>query len=679
LRLFVEFLLYIGPSCWAKGCPPFTTDQNQINLNSIVREGLDLRRLVRFAATFIAAGILCCFVSIVCNAQSADNVRARYTKYEFMVPMRDGVRLFTSIYVPKDKEQNYPFLLTRTPYSVAPYGIDSYRTSLGPSPQFEKEGFIFVYQDARGRYMSEGEFQQVRPFVPNKRGPQDVDESTDTYDTIEWLLKNVPNNNGRVGMVGISQPGFHVAESIINSHPALKAASPQAPTADYYMGDDVYHNGAFMLAANFGFYSAFLPRREGPEPPRPFIQFDPGTPDLYDFLLHVGPLADLNQKLFKGQAGYWQEIVDHTNYDQFWQGRSLARYMDNVKCAVLNVGGWFDAEDPVGPLRIYRSVEQKNPGIVNELVMGPWRHGGWARGDGQKLGNVDFGVKTSEYFRDQIQFPFFMKYLKDKPADLPEAYMFLTGLNEWRRFPEWPPKEVTPLRLYFHGNGRLDERAPSGERQTAYDEYVSDPAHPVPYVGYIVSGMIPEYPTEDQRFASQRPDVLVYETEPLESDVIVAGPVKINLNLSSTGTDSDFVVKLIDVYPGDYPTPKPLDGLPVPANAVRMGGYQQLIRGEPFRAKFRNSFEKPEPLIPGQPFSINYQLPDVYHAFRRGHKIMVQVQSSWFPLVDRDPQKFMEIPRAIETDFQKATERVYRSTSLSSSVTLMVQGGAAVR
>lgn len=606
--------------------------------------------------------------------QSVDNVRARYTKYEYMVPMRDGVKLFTSVYVPKDTSQKYPFLLTRTPYSVGPYGADNYRGSLGPSEQFEKEGFIFVYQDARGRYMSEGEFQQVRPHIPNKRGPQDIDESTDTYDTIEWLLKNVSNHNGRVGMVGISQPGFHVAASMIDSHPALKAASPQAPTADYYMGDDVYHNGAFMLAANFGFYSGFVPRPDGPQPPKPRIFFDPGTPDGYDFFLKVGPLSEANQKLFGGEAKYWQEIIEHTTYDDFWKRRSLWRFMDNVHCAVLNVGGWYDAEDPAGPFHIYRSVEKKNPGTVNTIVMGPWSHGGWSRFEGDKLGNVNFAVKTGEFFREQIQFPFFMHYLKDKPAELPEAFMFLTGIDEWRRLDVWPPKNAEPLTLYFSLGGRLSAQQSAETGQNVFDEYLSDPNKPVPYLGYVVGGMTSDYMTDDQRFAAERPDVLVYETEPLKDDLIIAGPIKVKLNVSTTGTDSDFVVKLIDVYPGNYPTPRTPEGQPSPSNSIKMGGYEQLVRGEPFRGKFRNSFEKPEPFTPGQPASISYEMPDVYHAFRKGHRIMVQVQSSWFPLVDRNPQKFMEIPTATAADFQKATQRVYRSRNLSSSVTVLVQG-----
>lgn len=634
--------------------------------------------VVRYLLAFVLLALSCALASAqtATQPQGVDAVRARYTKYEYRVPMRDGARLFTAVYVPKDASQRYPFLLTRTPYSVAPYGVDNYPRSLGPSESFEREGFIFVYQDARGRYMSEGEFQQVRPYVPDKRGPKDIDESTDTYDTIEWLLKNVANNNGRVGMVGISQPGFHVAASIIDSHPALKAASPQAPTADYYMGDDVYHNGAFMLAANFGFYSQFVPRAGEPEPPRRPLSFDDPSLDAYEFYLNVGPLATANERLMGGRARYWQEIVDHTTYDEFWKKRSLWQHMNNVHCAVLNVGGWFDAEDPLGPLRVYRAVEEKNAGTVNQLVMGPWRHGGWARDAGERLGNLNFAVRTGEFFREQIQFPFFMHYLKDKPADLPEAYMFLTGINEWRRESEWPPKNVRPLTLYFGAGGALGAEAPVDNTSAAFDEYVSDPNRPVPFLGYIVGDMTNDYITEDQRFASERPDVLTYETPPLEEDLIIAGPVKVSLNISTTGTDSDFVVKLVDVYPSTYPQAPMPEGQRPPPNYVRMGGYQQLVRGEPFRGKYRESLERPVAFTPGKPAAINFEMPDVFHAFRRGHRVMVQVQSSWFPLVDRNPQKFMEIPKAAATDFQKATQRVYRSRPLNSFVTLQVESGA---
>jgi putative CocE/NonD family hydrolase len=603
-------------------------------------------------------------------AQNTDKVRERYTKYEYQIPMRDGVRLFASVYAPKDTSQKYPIMLTRTPYSVAPYGVDNYRNSLGPSEHFEKEGFIFVYEDARGRYMSEGEFQQVRPHVPNKRGPQDVDESSDTYDTIEWLLKNLPNHNGKAGMWGVSQPGFHVAASLIDSHPALKAASPQAPTADYYLNDDVYHNGAFMLSANFGFYSSFRPRKGGPALPAPRTPFEMGTPDGYDFYLKLPlPMSEWNQKLFNGEATYWQEIIDHPNYDEFWQRRSLWKFMRNVKCAVLNVGGWFDAEDPMGPFHIYRAVEKLNPGTVNLLSMGPWSHGGWARGDGAQLGNVSFAVKTGAVFREQTQFAFFMQHLKDKPATLPEATMFLTGLNEWRALSEWPPREAKPLTFYFRANGKLSNEAPT--EANTFDEYLSDPHRPVPHLGYINRGFTGDYMTEDQRFAAQRPDVLVYETEPLTEDLIIAGPIKVSLSVSTTGTDSDFVVKLIDVYPGDFPTPPlPANHPPAP-NAVKLGGYQQLVRGEPFRGKFRHGFEKPEPFTPGKVEKIEFEMPDVYHAFRRGHRVMVHVQSSWFPLVDRNPQTFGEIPKMKAEEFRQVRQRICRDRAQNSSVNLL--------
>ncbi len=641
-----------------------------------------MRRDVRAHALWLAAAALITLTAVEMPLAQApapaqapptgvDLVRSTYTKYEYLIPMRDGARLFTAVYAPKDASHQYPFLITRTPYSVSPYGVDQYPAQLGPSDHFQKDGFIFVYQDARGRYMSEGEFQQVRPFNASK-GPKDIDESTDTYDTIEWLLTNVPNNNGRAGMIGISQPGFHVAASIINSHPALKAASPQAPTADYYMGDDVYHNGAFMLGANFGFYSSFVARGATPELPKQALRFDPGTPDMYDFFLRTPvPLARMNAELFGGKAAYWQEIVDHTTYDEFWKRRSLWRFMDGVKCAVLNVGGWFDAEDPVGPLKTYRAVEEKNAGITNILVMGPWSHGGWSRGTGASLGNLNFGVRTSEYFRENIQFPFFMQYLKDKPASMPEAWLFLTGVNEFRRLGSWPPKNLQQTTLFFDADGGLSRTQPAGQR--LFDEYVSDPNRPVPYVGYTAPGMTSDYMTEDQRFASRRTDVLVYQTPPLDQDMIIAGPVKVNLHVSTTGTDSDFVVKLVDVYPNDYPTPAAPAGQPVRADAVKMGGYQQLVRGEPFRGKYRKSFEKPEPFVAGEPAAITYELPDVYHAFRKGHRVMVQVQSSWFPLVDRNPQVFMEIPTAKSSDFKKATQRVYRSDAMASSITVMVQ------
>ena len=594
--------------------------------------------------------------------------RANYTKYEYRIPMRDGKRLFTSVYVPKDEAKPYPILLSRTPYSVAPYGEDNYRTVLA-AEKFSHEGFIFAFQDVRGRYMSEGVFVEMTPYKKNKSGPQDVDEASDTYDTIEWLVKNVPNNNGRVGTRGISYPGFFATQSLLDAHPALKAVSPQAPMVDLFSGDDAYHNGVFYLAANFGFYSFFGKKKTEPELPDPNRRrFDFGTQDGYDFYLRMGSLANANEKFLKQESPYWNEQVDNNTYNAYWTAREVSRHMRGVKPAVLTVGGWFDAEDLQGPLKLFRAIEKQSPETDNHIVMGPWVHGGWSTGDGDRLGKVMFQVKAGEWFRDNVEFPFFLQHLKGKgEAALPKALMFETGTNRWRRFAEWPPKGAQKKELYFAAGGKLSFAAPAAE--TGFDEYVADPMHPVPVVGYTALGMVQEYMVSDQRFASKRPDVLTYQTEVLEEDVTVTGPVEPRLHLQSTGTDADFVVKLIDVYPHEFPEP---EGVTPGQYNVPMSGYQQLLRGEPFRAKFRKSMEKPEPLEPGKPFLIEYVMPDVAHVFRRGHRIMVQMQSSWFPLNDRNPQKFCDIPNARESDFVKATQRLYRTRAMPSHLVLPV-------
>jgi len=602
------------------------------------------------------------------------NVREHYTKYEYRIPMRDDVRLFTSVYVPKDASNSYPFLVDRTPYGVGPYGEDKYRTSLGPSDAFEKSGYIFVYQDVRGRYMSEGKFVEMRPHIDDKHGNKDVDESSDMYDTIEWLLHNVPNNNGKVGIWGISYPGYYTSASIIDSHPALKAASPQAPMTDLFMGDDAYHGGAFMLAANFGFYSFFKPL-ENPTPPKPTLGFEFGTQDGYEFYLNLGPLANANTRYFHDQSFLWTDQVSHDTYDDYWKARNLAPHLKNIHCAVLTVGGWFDAEDLAGPLRVFRSIEQNDPGIYNALVEGPWVHGGWGYLEGEHLGSVSFAAKTAAYFRENIQFPFFEKYLKGKEgSDSAKAYVFETGSNVWRKYASWPPPNAKPRVLYFQDRRGLSFTAPEAQGD-AYDEYVSDPNQPVPFIGYTALGVPQEYMVSDQRFASTRPDVLAYQTEPLEEDVTLSGPVSPRLFVSTSGTDSDFVVKLIDVYPPDYPQPEvkpPTPPQDVSAPSIVMAGYQQLLRGWPLRAKFRNSFEKPEPMTPGVVAELNFTAPDINHTFRKGHRIMVQVQSTWFPLIDRNPQTFVNIPDAKPTDFKKAIERVYRGKGKSSGVVVHV-------
>jgi putative CocE/NonD family hydrolase len=595
------------------------------------------------------------------RARQLEYTRAHYTKYDFRIPMRDGVKLFTSIYVPKDRSQAYPFLIDRTPYSVAPYGIDNYRPVLGQSEAFEKEAFIFVYQDVRGRYLSEGVFIDVPVHNPKLSGPasnsRDTDESTDTYDTIDWLVKNVPGNNGKAGIIGISYDGFFAAFGMINAHPALKAASPQAPMGDVGNGDDAFHNGAFYLAANFGFYSSFKPRGIEPQRSTEHVPFDFGTPDLYDFYLKMGPLAGSNTKYLKNENPYWNDLLEHPDYDAFWSARALAPHMHAVTPAALFVGGWFDAEDLSGPLKLFRAVEASGPKAPNTLVMGPWRHGGWSRGDGDKLGNLNFSSKTAEFCRDQIELPFFIHHLKGgKAFDAPKAWVFQTGTNQWERYAAWPPKSATARKLYLSESGRLSfDPSPT---PSSFDEYVSDPGKPVPVIGFAGEGMPGDYMTADQRFASERPDVLVYQSAPLDRDVTLAGPVSPFLRVSTTGTDSDFVVKLIDVYPSDYPDPQPNP------TGIRMGGFQQLVRGEPFRGKFRKSMSTPEPFTPGQPDSIAFTMPDVCHTFRAGHRIMVQVQSSWFPLTDRNPQTFTDIPKAQPADFRKATNRVYHASYL---------------
>jgi len=599
--------------------------------------------------------------------------RAHYTKYDFRIPMRDGVRLFTTVYVPKDDSQTYPILMKRTPYSISPYGIDNYKPVLGPSESFEKERFIFVYQDVRGRHLSEGKFVDMPFHKAPFSGPIDTDESTDTYDTIDWLIKHVPNNNRKVGIWGISYPGFFAAFSLIDSHPALKAVSPQAPVIDNANGDDVYHNGAFFLAANFGFYTSFKPREGGPSRPQRFIRFNFGTPDQYDFYLRMGPLTHANEIYLKNENTYWNDILRHPTYDEFWQVRNLAQYIRNIKPAVLIVGGWFDAEDLAGPLRLFCAAEKNKASAPVTLVMGPWSHGGWADMDGDKLGNVDFGSKTGKFYRENIELPFFVYHLKDKgnglkaslEGSIPKAWLFETGTNQWRRFDAWPPGEARERTLYLGQEGTLSFE-PAPVTDAGFDEYISDPKRPVPVIGHIGKGMPFDYMTEDQRFASRRTDVLVYKTKPLGHDITIAGPITPVLKVSTSGTDSDFVVKLIDVYPNDYPNPDPN-----PAG-IHMAGYEQLVRGEPFRGKFRKSLEKPEPFPPGQPEKIEFVMPDVFHTFRPGHRIMVQIQSSLFPLTDRNPQKFLNIPTAKPSDFVKAVERVYRGGKEGSRIRVMV-------
>jgi putative CocE/NonD family hydrolase len=601
------------------------------------------------------------------GAQGLDFVKSHYTKHEYKIPMRDGVRLFTSVYVPKDGSKTYPILLNRTPYSVRPYGVDQSKPDLGPHPAFGTSGYIFANQDVRGRWMSEGVFVNMRPIKADSEKDA-VDESTDTFDTIDWLVKNIPTNNGKVGQSGISYPGFYTACGLVDSHPALKAASPQAPVLDWFVGDDFHHNGALFLPHAFNFLANFghprpYPTSKGGPP------FDHGTPDGYDFFLKLGPLPNADARYYKGDVPFWDEMMQHGTYDSYWKAKNLRPHLKNVKPAVMTVGGWFDAENLFGALECYRNIEATSPGITNMIVMGPWYHGQWGgRGDpGSGLGHVTFDAKTAEFYRESIEFPFFEHHLKGTPdPKLPEAFVFQTGANQWKKLDAWPPKGVRPAKLTFQSGGKL-ALDPKGSEDEGFDEYVSDPAKPIPSNPDIAIGMTREYMVDDQRFAARRPDVLVYQTDPLETEITIAGPVRPNLVVSTSGTDSDFVVKLIDVYPDDFPDPSPNP------TGLKMGGYQQLVRGDVMRGKFRDSFEEPKPFEPGKPTPVKMKMNDVYHTFRPGHRIMVQVQSTWFPMVDRNPQTFVDIYQAKETDFRKATQRVYRTAEHASRIDVLVE------
>lgn len=626
--------------------------------------------------------------AVEADADLARAIREHYTKYEYRIPMRDGVHLYTVAYVPKDASRAWPIMLTRTPYAVLPYGSDTYPTEkdprrlrrFAPSAQMVRDGFVFVQQDVRGRMMSEGSFVDIRPVAPrNGKAPATIDEATDAWDTIDFLVKNVPNNNGKVGVWGISYPGFFAAQSAIDAHPALKAVSPQAPVTEWFLGDDFHHNGALFLADAFDFYANFGQPR--PEPTKKLEwKSHHENVDVYDFFLDLGPVANA-EKYMKGEVGFWKDLMTHPNRDAFWKARDPRPHYRDSKPAIMTVGGFYDAEDTFGALETYRSFEKGGPRAENVLVMGPWRHGGWSRGDGDRLGDIAFGQKTSLFYREQIELPFFARHLKGrKAAAAPEAYVFETGTNEWHRHAQWPPAEVKAATLFFHPGGRLSAATPSPvevkpakdwtANELAFDTYVSDPSKPVPYRAKSADAIDAEYMIDDQRFAARRPDVLVYATDTLGADVALAGPIEASLWIATTGTDADFVVKVIDVFPSDTPDPEPN-----PTN-VHLGGYQSLVRAEIMRAKFRASMEEPQPLKPNEPTLVRFTLPDVAHAFRAGHKIMVQIQSSWFPLADRNPQIFTDINKASAADFHVATHRVFHSAALPSAIKLTVSRGA---
>ncbi|HEX5654914.1 MAG TPA: CocE/NonD family hydrolase [Chitinophagaceae bacterium] len=617
------------------------------------------------------------FWMAVCSAiaqtdQDSAWILENYTKQEQYIPMRDGVRLFTAIYLPKDKSEKHPILITRTPYSCAPYGRDfSPRLWERHWKYYARENYIIVVQDVRGRWMSEGEFEDVRPFIKNKNGVKDIDEASDTYDAIEWMIKNLPGNNGNVGVFGISYPGFYSTMAAASGHPALKAVSPQAPVTDWFIGDDFHHNGAFFQLDAFNFYSGF-----GKPRPRPTTVgargFDFTVRDNYKFFLEAGTLKKLAD-LMGDSIRFWKEMYAHPNYDAWWQDRNARNAMSNLKPAMLWVGGLFDAEDCWGAWNSYKASEKMSPGIHNKIVMGPWFHGQWASRDGSYLGNVKFDSNTSFWYQNNIEIPFFNYYLKGKGDDpaLAEATIFFTGENKWSKLDQWPPANIEMKNIYPSANGSLSWSKPISKLN--FSEYISDPSHPVPYTEDVHHSRTREYMTDDQRFAWRRPDVLSFQTAVLKEDLTLAGPVIANLKVSISGTDADFVVKIIDVFPDDfsYPGDTRQNGLNN-SGSYPMGGYQMLVRGEIMRGRFRNSFEKPEAFKPGKIETVKFELPDLAHTFKKGHRLMIQIQSSWFPLADRNPQKFVNIYEANESDFQKAAIRLYHDGTNASSISLPV-------
>lgn len=652
-------------------------------MKQLAFRSVDCLLRVLFAIASLSAGIACAPKDVEHKIQVAPSdpaakiaaapvddteyFKTHYEKKEYRVPVRDGVELFTQVYSPRDTSKSYPILMIRTPYSCNPYGESEYSPRIAPHMDYVREGYIFVRQDVRGCFMSGGDFVDMRPHRAEKGSPTDIDESTDTYDTIEWLVANVPNNNGRVGIWGISYPGFYAAAGMIDAHPALKAVSPQAPIADWFF-DDFHHHGAFFLPHAFGFMSSFCKPRQGLTTEWQ-DGIDYGTPDGYQFFMELGPLKNANEYYFHDELPCWNDIIAHPDYDSYWQSRDILPHLKNVAPAVLTVGGWFDAEDLYGPLKIYRAVERENPGVSNSIVMGPWPHGGWSRTEGNQLGNIHFGADHSEFYRREIELPFFRHHLKDAAdPELPEAYVFETGSNVWRRFDAWPPAQVQSAVLYAAPGGaltwhvpdsRLDDRTMPSDREfaeTPFDEFVSDPAKPVPFSEEITTRMTRAYMTDDQRFAARRPDVMVYQTEVLEDAVTIAGPILADLWVSTSGTDSDWVVKLIDVFPPDA------EDTPVSSRTRPMGGYQMMVRSEVIRGRYRNNLSKPEPFTPNEPTNIRLELLDILHTFKPGHRIMIQIQCTWFPLIDRNPQKFVDnIYLADESDFIKATQRVHHS------------------
>ena len=613
------------------------------------------------------------------SAQNTDStwIVNNYVKKEVYIPMRDGIKLFTAVYIPKDTIEAHPILMTRTPYSCQPYGennFDAYWWNTYNREYF-KEGYIMVKQDVRGRWMSEDEFVNVRPFNPNKTG-KETDEASDTYDAIDWLIKNIPHNNGKVGVHGISYPGFFSTMAAASNHPALKAVSPQAPVTNWFIGDDFHHNGAFFQMDAFAFYSALgfgfgQPHLHPTSVPARSVGYP--DHDNYKFFLDQGSLKNLT-KLMGDTIAFWKDLMSHPNYNDWWKARDARNATKYLQPAMLWVGGLFDAEDCWGAWNSYFAAEKNNPGkSFNKIVEGPWAHDQWAHYNGFNLGNIAFGSNTSEYFQQHLEIPFFNYFLKNKGSvdSIAEANIFITGEDKWHSFTQWPPQSVTNKTLYLQSNSTLDWNKPVAEK--SFTEYTSDPAKPVPYEADVHFNRSRTYMNADQRFAERRPDVISFKTDTLTEDVTVTGSVVADLITSISTTDADFVVKIIDVFP-EYAGYNDVDIYAEndPVNPYPMGGYEMLVRAEIFRGRYRKSYENPFAFTPGKIDTVKFNLPDIAHCFKKGHRIMVQIQSSWFPLVDRNPQQFIDIYHCDEKDFIKSDIKIWHDDVNASNIVLPV-------
>jgi uncharacterized protein len=596
-------------------------------------------------------------------------VKENYTKREVMIPMRDGIKLYTAIYEPISKSEKHPVLMSRTPYSIGNYGKEINNQLWNSWREYSKEGYIFVFQDVRGKWMSEGNFVDVRPFNPNKKKKTDIDEASDTYDTVEWLLKNTVDNNGNVGVSGCSYLGFYSLMAALSNHPAIKAICPQAPVTDWFMGDDIHHNGALMLTDAFSFLPYIdrprpVPTASQPEGSKPFY-----TTDEYSFFLKSGAIKNLT-KLLGDSIKFWNDVTEHPNYDSWWKARNTRNGCYNIKPAVLVVGGLFDAEDGYGTWELYKTINKQSPNTKLNLVIGPWNHGGWLSDYSTYLGNIRFGSNTSIYFKESEN-KFFNYYLKGKGnvEDMKKATVFFSGENKWKAFDSWPPKETVITPLYLTDKGNLLFTAP--DAINSYTEYTSDPSKPVPYAERIQHNRGIEYMTDDQRFAERRPDVISFETEPLTTDLTLGGELIADLKVSISTTDADFVVKLIDVFPDDFSYDAKVYGEGNGQNYL-MNGYQMLVRGDVMRGRYRNSFEQPEAFVPNKPTTVSFKLTDIAHTFIKGHRVMIQIQSSWFPLVDRNPQQFVDIYHCNDSDFIKSDIKIYHQQDQASRILLPV-------